>query len=212
MRRIVVSLACLMALWAGEAAAETQTLNFRNFDEVGVGSGMRVSIKQGDTYQVTATGSSDDLRRMEVRHNGTRLEFSMPSRFLSWLGSGRISLDITVPALRRLSLSGGSDGTLTMQIGSESFRASLSGGSKLNGEIHSGDIELSLSGGSRVTLSGSGRRVSVNGSGGSNSDLTNLAVTDVSASLSGGSDVTHHPSASLGSVRASGGSQVRRGR
>jgi hypothetical protein len=201
-----------MAIMGVDAAAETQTFNYTDFDEVGVASGMRVSIKQGNTYQITANGSSEDLRRMEVRHSGSRLEFSMPSSFLSWIRSGRISLDITMPALRRLSLSGGSEGDLTMQIGSQPFRANLSGGSRLGGDIRSGDIELNLSGGSRVRLSGSGQRLSVSGSGGSNFELSDLAVTDVRGSLSGGSDVTYHANARLGSVNTSGGSDARRGR
>jgi hypothetical protein len=118
-----------------------------------------------------------------------------------------------MPALRRLGLSGGSQGDVPiMQIGAEPFRAELSGGSRLEGEIRSGDIDLELSGGSRATLAGSGQRLSVSGSGGSNFELTDLAVTDVRGSLSGGSDVTYHPNARPGSISTSGGSQARRGR
>jgi hypothetical protein len=212
MKRIILSLMFLIPMAVFEAAAETQKLTFTNFDEVGVASGMRVSIRQGNTYEVTATGSAEDLRRMEVRHNGNRLEFKLPSGFLSFFRSGRIDLDITMPALRRLNLSGGSEGDVTVQIGSQSFQADLSGGSKLRGEIRSGNIDLNLSGGSEITLSGSGGRLSANGSGGSSFELGQLAVTNVSASLSGGSDVTYHEKATLGSVSTSGGSQVRKGR
>jgi hypothetical protein len=213
MRRIALSLILLTTVVVAEAAAQTQTFNFTNFDEVQVRSGMRVSIKQGGTYQVTATGSSEDLARLQARHTGKRVEFEMPSDFLSWFRSGRISLDITMPALRRLSLSGGSEGDIPiMQIGAEPFRADLSGGSRLNGEIRSGDMDLHLSGGSRATLSGSGQRLSVSGSGGSKFELSDLAVTDVRGSLSGGSDVTYHQNANLGNISTSGGSQARRGR
>ena len=212
MRRIILSWIVMMAVMVVDAAAETQTFNFTNFDEVGVASGMRVSVKQGNTYQIIANGSSEDLRRMEVRHAGNRVEFSMPSSFLSWIRSGRINLDITMPSLRRLNLSGGSEGDIAMQIGAESFRANLSGGSRLIGEIRSGDIDLNLSGGSRVRLSGSGQRLSVSGSGGSNFELQDLAVTDVRGSLSGGSDVTYHENARLGSVNTSGGARARSGR
>jgi hypothetical protein len=207
-----MSLILWIPLVVVEAAAETQTLNFTNFDELRVASGIRVSIRQGNTYRVTASGTSDDLRRLDVRQKGHHLEFSMPSGFLSWFRPGSISVDITMPALRSLSLSGGSEGTLGIQIGSQPFRADLSGGSKLSGEIRSGDIDLNLSGGSRVTLSGSARRLSAAGSGGSKFDLRDLAATDVTASLSGGSDVIYHENARLGSVTTSGGSQVRRGR
>ena len=213
MRRIVLSLILLTTVVVAEAAAETRTFNFTNFDEVRVGSGMRVSIRQGSTYQVTATGAPEDLNRLEARNTGGHVEFQMQSNFLQWFRSGRITLDITMPALRRLGLSGGSEGDIPiMQIGAEHFRADLSGGSRLNGEIRSGDIDLNLSGGSRATLSGFGQRLSVSGSGGSNFDLRDLAVTDVRGSLSGGSDVTYHQNANLGNISTSGGSQARRGR
>jgi hypothetical protein len=213
MRRIVLTLILLTTVVVADAAAETRTFNFTNFDEVRVGSGMRVSIRQGGTYQVIATGAPEDLNRLEARNVGGHVEFQMPSNFLQWFRSGRITLDITMPALRRLGLSGGSEGDIPiMQIGAEHFRADLSGGSRLNGEIRSGDIDLNLSGGSRATLSGLGQRLSVSGSGGSNFDLRDLSVTDVRGSLSGGSDVTYHPNANLGNISTSGGSQARRGR
>jgi hypothetical protein len=209
MIRISLSL-ILMAMVMVEAAAETRTLNFTDFDEVGVASGIRVSIKQGKTYQVTATGSSEDLKRLQTRYNRKRLEFSMPPNFQ--FRSDPISLDITMPALRGLDLSGGSDGNFTMDIGSQPFKADLSGGAELRGQIRSGDIELNLSGGSRTTLSGSGQRLSLDGSGGSQFELGELAVTNLSGSLSGGSEATYHKNAKLGSVDTSGGSELRKGR
>ena len=230
MRRIALFFCLLMAMVAVDAAAETQQLNFTNFDEVSVGSGMRLSISQGNAYQVTATGSADDLRRLEVRQNGSRLEFSIPSGFLQLFRStGSISLDIRLPVLRRLGLSGGSEASLTVQTGSQSFTAELSGGSALSGRLTGGDIDLVLSGGSRASLSGSGKDLSLTGSGGSKYELKNLTVGDVSATLSGGSEATvtvngrvdstlsggseviYYGNAVQGASIASGGSRVRKG-
>lgn len=269
MMRFISSLILLMAMVVVEAAAETRTLNFKDFNEVGVASGLRVTIKQGNTYQVTATGSSEDLKRLQVRHGGKLLEFSMPNNFQ--FRSDPISLDITMPALRGLDLSGGSNGNFTMDIGSQPFKvdvsggselrgqirsgnidlnlsgagratlsgsgqrltldgsggshgnfsmdvgsqpfkADLSGGSELRGKIRSGDIDLSLSGGSTATLSGSGRRLSIDGSGGSQFELGELAVTELNGSLSGGSEAIYYKNAKLGSVDTSIDSQLRRGR
>jgi hypothetical protein len=209
MIRIALSL-ILMGMVMGNAAAETRTLKYTDFEEIGVASGMRASIKQGNTYQVTATGSSEDLKRLQVRQSGKRLEFSMPPNFQ--FRSTPISLDITMPALPGLDLSGGSDGSFKMDIGSRPFKAELSGGSELRGQIRSGDINLILSGGSRATLSGSGQRLSIDGSGGSQFELGALAVTELSGSLSGGSEAIYHKNAKLGSVDKSGGSELRKGR
>jgi hypothetical protein len=218
-----------MVLIAAAASAETRTLSFTDFDAVGVGHGMRASIRQGDGYRVEATGTAENLERLEVKQNGRRLEFSLESTWGSWFSGGGITLDIKLPKLRGLALRGGSTGTLDMQIGADPFLASLSGGSTLHGRLGAGDVNLSLSGGSRADLSGTGQRLRLSGSGGSKYLLSNLATETVqahlsggseatvtlkgqlSASLSGGSDVTYHGDAAIGDVHTSGGSRVRKG-
>jgi len=229
MGRTVVLLSSFMVLVAAGASAETRTLSFMAFDEVSVGHGMRASIRQGDGYRVEATGTVENLERLEVKKNGRRLEFSLESGWGRWLSGDRISLDITLPRLRRLGLSGGSAGTLDMRMGTDPFSAGLSGGSSLNGRLGGGDVDLALSGGSHVDLSGTGQHLRLSGSGGSRYQLRNLAVGNVqadlsggskatvtlngrlSASLSGGSDVTYHGDAAVSAVHASGGSRVHKG-
>jgi hypothetical protein len=188
MIRFIPTLVLLMAMFVVEAAAETRTLDFKDFNEVGVGSGLRVSIKQGNTYQVTATGTSEDLKRLQVKHGGKLLEFTMPNNFQ--FRSDPISLAITMPALRGLDLSGGSNGNFTMDIGSQAFKSDVSGGAELRGQIRSGDIDLNLSGGGRATLSGSGQRLSLNGSGGAHGNLSmDIGSQPFKADLSGGSEL-----------------------
>jgi hypothetical protein len=269
MIRFTLSLVLLMVMVVVEAVAETRTLNFKDFNEVAVASGIRVSIKQGNTYQITATGIPDELKRLQVKQSGKHLEFKMPNNFQ--FRGDPISLDITMPALlgldliggsngnftmdigsqpfkadvsggaelrgqirsgdidltisggsratlsgsgQRLSLdgSGGAGGNLSMDIGSQPFKADLSGGSELRGKIRSGDIDLTLSGGSTVTLSGSGRRLSIDGSAASQFELGQLAVTEVNGSLSAASEAVYHKNAKLGSVDTDISSQLRRGR
>jgi hypothetical protein len=230
MGRTVMLLASFMLLLATGATAETQTLNFTDFDEVSVGYGMRASIRQSDGYRVEATGALEDLERLEVKKKGGRLEFSLKSGWARWFGRGQITLAITLPRLRRLALSGGSTGSLEMQMGSSPFSAALSGGSSLDGRLGCGDVDLALSGGSRAGLSGTGRDLSLSGSGGSQYRLRSFAAAgnvnvnlsggseatvalsgELSAALSGGSDVAYYGNATLSAVHASGGSRVRKG-
>jgi len=229
MRQFVVIGVLLMLFIAIDATAETRQLDFGNFDEVSVGSGMYVSISQGPMYRVEASGSAANLDRLRVEHSGSRLTFSIYTGVLGLFQTGRISLNITVPALRAVHLSGGSDGMLHVQHGSSAFAAALSGGSKLSGQLACSDIQLSLSGGSRVNLSGTGQSLVLKGSGGSKYELKDFPVRymvstlsggsqatvtldgEIVANLSGGSDVTYFGNAVLAAVRASGGSKVRKG-
>lgn len=218
----------LTGLTVAEVSAETRTLDFTHFDQLSVGHGMHVTIRQGEAYTVQATGSPAELERLRVEQKGDLLVFSMET---GWLrrGGSRISLDVTVPLLRRLDLTGGSRANVTMHIGSEPFLAKLSGGASLSGDLTCGDIEVGLSGGSEIELSGSGHRLSVDGSGGSRAKLRNFSSGGVmvelsggsraavyvqgelNASLSGGSEVSYFGDPRLGSIESSGGSRVRPG-
>jgi putative autotransporter adhesin-like protein len=227
-KRILFTLVSLFALPATSAFAETRSLNFRDFTEVSVGSGMRVSISQGRDYRVEATGEANDLQRLKVNQSGERLEFFTRSSWFGGWHAGPISLDITLPSLRELNLSGGARGNLN-EFTVENFSASLSGGSQFEGKLNSGDIDLTISGGSRIALSGAGKRLRVEGSGGSRCEARDLTATDVKATLSGGSfalvntngeldavlsggaRVTYYGNARLGSIVTSGGSRVQQG-
>jgi Putative auto-transporter adhesin, head GIN domain len=230
MRQFVVIVALLMTLITIDATAETKQLNFTDFDEISVGYGMQVSINQGAIYRIETIGSPADLDRLRVEHRGSRLTFTTDSGFWGlFQSSDRISLNITLPALRAVSLSGGSHGTLNVQRGSSAFAAALSGGSRLSGQLACGDIQMSVSGGSRVDLSGTGQRLVLHGSGGSRYELKNFPVKDVVSSLSGGSQatmtlegkidadlsggshITYFGNAAIAAVRANGGSRVQKG-
>jgi hypothetical protein len=97
MKRIVVIFACLFAVPATAAFTETRTMNFADFSEVGVGSGMRVSITQGENYRVEGSGDSGDLDRLRIRQNRDLLEFSIQSNWFGGIHAGPIAIDITLP-------------------------------------------------------------------------------------------------------------------
>jgi hypothetical protein len=227
MRSILLSL--LTILIAVDATAESRQLNFADFDEVSAGSAMRVTINQGGVYRLEANGSAGDLDRLRVRHVGSRLTFSLEPSFWSLFDTGQISLNITVPTLRNIQLSGASTGILNIQCGSVRFNATLSGASKLSGQVVCGDIQLSLSGASSTELSGTGQMLLLKGSGASRCDLRNLPVKHVrlnlsgashatvnldgglEANLSGASQITYFGNAALDAIRMSGGSSLRKG-
>jgi Putative auto-transporter adhesin, head GIN domain len=207
MKRTVIASAFLLVLPGTLAFADVRTLDVRDFSEVGVGSGMRVFLAQGERYGVEATSVQPDRLGARV---------------------GRIELKITAPMLRKLSLSGGTQGYLN-QFTVARFSADLSGGSQLKGQLNAGDMDLNLSGGSRIELSGAGKQLNLEGSGGSGLEAKNLSITglrtnlsggswavvnmngELGAQLSGGSRVTYYGNAVLGSIGASGGSKVQKG-
>ncbi|RPJ85693.1 MAG: DUF2807 domain-containing protein [Acidobacteria bacterium] len=220
--------ACL-ALAVPFLSAETRDLNFSGFTGVSVGWGMEVGITQGSDFRIQVTGDSRDLDELRVEKEGDVLTFSHKSRWGGWNRHGKLSVDIVMPALTSLDLSGGAEGTITMDVASKSFSADLSGGAELKGELRCRDVKLSLSGGAELHLSGQGGNLTIDGSGGSTCDTREFAVENVNSELSGGSTATinmngelnadqsggseiiYYGNATLGRTDSSGGSRIRKG-
>jgi hypothetical protein len=219
---LVLLVGLTASLWG-----ETRTLNYQGFTEVSVASGMFVEITQSQTYSVRVTADPQDFAELRAEQRGNRLEFFMDSDRRQ-RRPGRVEIQITMPTLSALNLSGGSEGHLSMNV-SEDFAADLSGGASLAGNLNCGDVRLGLSGGSKTTLAGRAENLNLNGSGGSRVLFRDFAVKDLDANLSGGSNavvtldgvinanmsggsqVTFYGNPTLGETRASGGSRIKRG-
>jgi hypothetical protein len=111
-----------------------------------------------------------------------------------------------MPELTDLTLSGGSEGKIGMNI-SKDFEAGLSGGAMLQGSLKCGNAKFSLSGGARMTLSGSGKDLDLSGSGGSIFKLKQFSASNADVTLSGGSDAKLKVNGKLRTSQ-SGGSHV----
>ncbi|RPI28416.1 MAG: DUF2807 domain-containing protein [Acidobacteria bacterium] len=194
------------ALTAPVAFAETRDLHFTGFTGVSVGWGIEVDITQGPDHRVQVIGDSRDLDELKVEKEGDVLVFSHESR-RGWRRHDKLRVNIVMPTLKSLDLSGGVEGQLSMDAGSETFSGELSGGSELNGQLRCGDLKLSLSGGAELHLAGQGGNVYIDGSGGAECDLKEFKVADVTSELSGGSTATVNMNGVL-NANQSGGSQI----
>ena len=90
----------------------TKTYDNKNFTEVEVSSGMQLTVTQSDSYSVEVKIDSDDLKYFRVEQKGSKLEFYLKNNFFSFFGHrhGRIEVNIKMPALTGVSLSGGGGG------------------------------------------------------------------------------------------------------
>lgn len=206
---------------------ETRKYDFKDFSKVEVSHGMHVKITQSDNYSIEVKASERDFKHLEVDKDGQTLEFTMDHFYNH--RQDDIYINITMPKLAALNLSGGSMGQIAMSSGSDNFSSHLSGGSKLKGKIDCGRISIGLSGGSWVGLTGTGGNMKIDGSGGSIFKLKDLAVKNVDAELSGGSQaeinmngklntdqsggskITYYGNAVMGDTDFSGGSSVTSG-
>ncbi len=190
-------------------ASETKTYDFKDFTSVEVGSGMLLTITQSDSYSIEVNADKKDFDHLRVEKKGSTLKFYLKNSFFSFFGHrhGRIEVNIKMPSLTGLDLSGGSIGNITMDESSKRFNAGLSGGSSLKGNLNCKNISMGLSGGSKVEISGKGNDIKLEGSGGSIFKLKDFSVGNVDAELSGGSHVTITMNGTLNTDQ-SGGSRI----
>jgi hypothetical protein len=195
----------ILITYIGTHAEETKKYDFKDFTGVSVGWGMNLKINQSDTYSIEVKASESNLKYLKVEKSGTKLRFYIDKH--NWHKRGDIDIEINMPELTELDLSGGSDGKIKMNVSGKTFSAELSGGSELHGNLKCANISMDLSGGSEITLNGEGDNLKLEGSGGSEFKMKEFTVKNVDADLSGGSEVAITMHGKL-NVDASGGSEV----
>ena len=210
----------------GSGELVTKDEFFGDFSSVDAGSGFRVEISQSNSYSVLVTADDNVMEYIEIKKSGDVLVIGV-----KWGYSFRsvtLNVEIMMPELYNLKLSGGTQGELEEISSTNSFSLELSGGSSLRGEFEtSGDAEFDLSGGSQLLgLIGEANDLVIDASSGSQLELSDFAVhnTDVElsggssviinlngrldADLSGGSTLSYIGDPTLGNIETSGGSVI----
>ncbi len=209
MKKILVSFFILSICFAIAGNAypadrTTKKYDYKDFSKVEAGSGMLVKISQSSSYNIEINAEQEDFEYLKVEKNGNDLRIYIDKN--NYRKHGDIRIDIQMPALTGLDLSGGAQGKLSMEI-KDNFSSELSGGAEISGNLSCENINLEISGGSIMNLSGNGADLTADASGGSIYHLKDFNVKDVNAGLSGGSRLEINMKGTL-NVDASGGSKV----
>ena len=199
---------------------------FTDFTSVNAGSGFMVEISQSNSHNVLVTADDNVMEYIEVKKSGDTLIIGVKWGYS--FRSATFNVEITMPELHSLELSGGAMGKLEEFSSTRAFSLELSGGSILRGEFEtSGDAEFDLSGGSQLLgFVGEANDLTIDASSGSRLELSDFPVhnTDVElsggshatinldgrldADLSGGSQLFYIGDPSLGNIETSGGSNI----
>jgi hypothetical protein len=189
----------------GSGNEVTQEAAFTDYDKVDVSHAFRVNIKQGDDYSAVITIDDNLQQYLKVDKVGDTLKVGLDPAVI--VGRATMRADITMPQLAALKLSGASRGAITGFESSNSFNSTLSGASRLEGDIQAGDTDLNAAGSVRIKLKGSGGDLTVDARGASGVDLEDFSVSDASVKASGASQVTVNASGTL-NADASGSSTI----
>ncbi|MFC2038415.1 head GIN domain-containing protein [Chloroflexota bacterium] len=215
---------CAGAGVEGTGNLVTEDYELSDFKQVKADNGFYVEIIQGSSYSVEVTTDDNIREYLDVTKSGDTLTLKLKGSGIS--GSRTLKAKISMPDIEAVNLSGGSRAEVTGFDFQHEFSASLSGGSKLEGNINTGDIGFGISGGSNVVLKGSGGDLVIRSTSGSKAELDSFSVGNANVNidgggraelnvngtldtvLTGGSAIVYSGESELGNVDLSGGSSL----
>ena len=176
-----------------------------DFTSVDAGSGFNIEISQSSSYSVLVTADDNIMDYIDVSKSGDILKVGV-----NWgvsFSSVTLKVEITMPDIQGLELSGGSKGKIEEISSTDPISIILSGGAQLVGFGEAGDLSIDMSSGSQLDFTNfTSQNVNIELSGGSQATI-NLDGT-LDADLSGGSQLYYIGDPILGDIESSGGSSI----
>lgn len=189
----------------GQVRTEERRLSgFRSIEMSGAGE---LRVRRGSAYRVAITLDEDLLPSYESSVSGGVLRLGF-RRGAVVTGLSRLEVEVTLPELEGLSLSGAAEARLLDAFSGRAFSFEASGSSALTGRIEYGRVELDLSGGCRLGLEGRADSLDLGLSGASIVDAGGLAARTARVESSGASRIELRVLERL-DVQASGASSIR---
>lgn len=190
------------------ATGRTQTTDFdlAGFTRLEVSSAFTVDVTQSEAYRVEITIDDSLINRLDVRVSGDTLHIGLRSG-TSILGSATMKAVVTMPELAGLELSGATRGAISGFSSDRGLSVTVSGASRLSGDIDCGDARFDVSGASRLELTGAAKDLRVDASGASTVALDDFEAVEAIVDASGASRATVNVSDRLNAT-ASGASTV----
>lgn len=190
-------------------AQDTKNYPVKNFNSIGVSSGIDLYLTQGGSERVSIKSDEETLKNIVVEQNGSNINIKFKEGFsLSGMFKNRIiKAYVNYKTLTAIAASGGSDVVTQNQLKTDKLAIRSSGGSDLELNVACQDISIQSSGGSDIDIKGKATNMSIQSSGGSDISAYGFVTEYAKVQASGGSDVAIYVNKGL-EAAASGGGDV----
>lgn len=172
----------------GSGNLVTETREVGEFDSLDFGAGFDVvlTVEPSADHEVVVTYDDNVIDEVVTRVSGDTLIIEYRTGFVGSIGGRGRVIEVTVPTLESIDISGGADLTASGEVAT--YRIDASGGANADlRELEAEDVEIDVSGGADVTLFATG---SVEGDASGGADVTIEGDPDnVRIDTSGGADV-----------------------
>ena len=202
----LVAVACKDTVRPSGTTAD-KSFDLADFDEIEASHAFDVTVTRGDSYRVEATVSSNLIDHLVIEKRGNALHIGLEPN-IRVVGTATLDVAVTMPALKRVDLSGASHISLDSFPDSGNVSLEASGASHISGELSASEVSIDLSGASSISLTGSAAKLTIDLSGASHGDLRDFPADDAAVYLSGASSADVEVSGSLDPVDLSGASTL----
>ena len=172
----------------GSGNLETEEYAFTNFTEVEISSAFEFEIQQSSSYSISVTADDNVMEYVQVSQVGQTLKIGLGT--VTWFGPKTLRASVTMPQLHGLTVSGASHGDVYDFSSTEDVDITVSGASRVNGDITAGNVEFDISGASTIQLEGSANDMVASASGASRFNLGSFTVNNANVNFSGASSGT----------------------
>jgi hypothetical protein len=172
----------------GSGNLETEEYAFTNFTKVEISTAFEFEIKQSSSYSINVTADDNVIDYVQVSQDGQTLKIRVGT--VPRLGRVTLKASVTMPQLGGLTVSGASRGTVYDFNSTEDVNITVSGASRVTGDITAGDVEFDIDGASTIQLEGSANDMVASVSGASRFNLDDFTVNNADVNFSGASSGT----------------------
>ena len=172
----------------GSGNLETEEYTFANFTRIEISSAFEFEVKQSSSYSINVTADDNVIDYVQVSQDGQTLKIRLGT--VPGLRLVTLKASVTMPQLHGLTASGASRGTVSVFSSTEDLDITVSGASRVTGDITAGNVDFEISGASTIELEGSGNDMDANVSGASRFNLDDFIVNNADVNISGASTGT----------------------
>jgi serine/threonine-protein kinase len=171
---------------SGKSAAKEWSIT--DFTGVEIRSTFRARISKGADFKITTTADDNVLPYVRVSKEGSTLKVGLQDN-QSYELKTRLGVEITLPALATLDLSGATQASLSGFKGEKELKVKISGASKVDGSLSVDKAEFLTNGASSLALAGSAKTARIEAEGASHLQLGEFLVKHCEIAIEGASTV-----------------------
>ncbi|MFD2520191.1 PspC domain-containing protein [Emticicia soli] len=200
-----------MEVFQGKGQFEKK-FDVRNFGKIDVGGAFIVTVRQGDSYSVSAdSDDQDNIDDLDIDVKGNTLEIEYRDKFSFGRRNERTRINITMPKLEALDLSGASTvKVIGFKDKNQDVEIDLTGAVKAAIDIDARKIDLNATGAANADLRGTADRVDIDVTGACQIDTRKMEINQVNADATGASRIRLGKVKDLSSSHTSGASKISR--